>query len=69
MKVLLSWLRDFAPIEGDPAALAEHLSDLGTAVERLDVLGRNLDGVVVARVLATAPPERRQGPARRRRRR
>jgi phenylalanyl-tRNA synthetase beta chain len=55
MKVLLSWLRDFAPIEGDPAALAEHLSDLGTAVERLDVLGRNLDGVVVARVLATRP--------------
>ena len=55
MKVLLSWLREFAPIEGDPAALAEHLSDLGTAVEKLDVLGRNLDGVVVARVLATRP--------------
>jgi phenylalanyl-tRNA synthetase beta chain len=55
MKVLLSWLRDFAPIEGDPVALGEHMSDLGMAVEQLDVLGEGLDGVVVARVLATRP--------------
>jgi phenylalanyl-tRNA synthetase beta chain len=55
MKVLLSWLRDFAPIEGDPVALGEHMSDLGMAVERLDVLGEGLDGVVVAKVLATRP--------------
>ena len=33
MKVLLSWLRDFAPIEGDPERIGEHLSDLGLAVE------------------------------------
>ena len=31
MKVLLSWLRDFAPFEGDPVALGETLSDLGMA--------------------------------------
>ena len=37
MKVLLSWLREFAPIEGDPVALGEQLSDLGMAVEELDV--------------------------------
>ena len=55
MKVLLSWLRDFAPIEGDPVALGEQLSDLGLAVEQLDVLGDGLDGIVVARVLATRP--------------
>jgi phenylalanyl-tRNA synthetase beta chain len=55
MKVLLSWLRDFAPIEGDPVALGEHLSDLGMAVEQLDVLGEGLEGIVVAKVLATRP--------------
>jgi phenylalanyl-tRNA synthetase beta chain len=52
MKVLLSWMREFAPIEGDPEFLAEQLSDLGMAVEELRVLGASLDGIVVARVLA-----------------
>jgi phenylalanyl-tRNA synthetase beta chain len=55
VKVLLSWLRDFAPIEGDPVEIGEHLSDLGMAVEQLDRLDEGLDGVVVARVLATRP--------------
>lgn len=55
MKVLLSWLRDFAPIEGDPVELGNTLSDLGMAVESLDVLGEGLDGVVVARVLDLRP--------------
>jgi phenylalanyl-tRNA synthetase beta chain len=55
MKVLLSWLRDFAPFEGDPVALGEVMSDLGMAVEELDRLGEGLDGVVVARVLETRP--------------
>ena len=55
MKVLLSWLRDFAPIEGDPVEIGGHLSDLGMAVEQLDRLGEGLDGVVVAKVLATRP--------------
>jgi len=58
MKVLLSWLRDFAPIEGDPFALAEQLSDLGMAVEQVGLLGQRLEGVVVARVLATRPHPR-----------
>src|SRR5215831_13152027 len=51
MRVLLSWLREFAPIEGDPVALGEEMSDLGMAVESLDRLGEGLDGIVVARVL------------------
>jgi phenylalanyl-tRNA synthetase beta chain len=55
MKVLLSWLRDFAPIEGDPVEIGDQLSDLGLAVEQMDRLGEGLDGIVVARVLATRP--------------
>jgi phenylalanyl-tRNA synthetase beta chain len=55
MKVLLSWLREFAPIDGDPEVIGEQLSDLGTAVESLDRIGEGLDGIVVARVLATRP--------------
>lgn len=53
MKVLLSWLRELAPIEGDPVWLGEQMTDLGMAVEALDLIGENLDGIVVARVLET----------------
>ncbi|HEY8544239.1 MAG TPA: phenylalanine--tRNA ligase subunit beta [Acidimicrobiales bacterium] len=55
MKVLLSWLREFAPLEGDPVALGETMSDLGMAVEQLDRIGEGLDGIVVAKVLQTRP--------------
>ena len=56
MKVLLSWLREFAPdIEGNPDDLAETLSDLGLAVEELAHVGQGLEGIVVAEVLATRP--------------
>jgi phenylalanyl-tRNA synthetase beta chain len=55
MRVLLSWLQEFAPIEGDPVALGEQMSDLGMAVESIDELGRGLDGIVVARVLKLRP--------------
>ena len=51
MKVLLSWLREFAPFEGDPVALGNTMSGLGMAVEELVHIGANLDGIVVARVL------------------
>ena len=57
MKVLLSWLRDFAPFDGDPVALGEEMSDLGMAVEDLQRLGEGLDGIVVARVLETRAVE------------
>lgn len=55
VKVLLSWLRDFAPIEGDVVGIGEQLSDLGMAVESLDRVGEGLDDIVVAKVLATRP--------------
>ncbi len=57
MKVLLSWLRDFAPFSGDPVALGEEMSDLGMAVEEMERIGDGLDGIVVARVLETRPVE------------
>src|SRR5688500_2770547 len=53
MKVLLSWLREYAPFEGDPVVLGQELSDLGLAVEETDVIGEGLAGIVVAKVLQT----------------
>jgi phenylalanyl-tRNA synthetase beta chain len=54
MRAPLSWIREFAPVEGDPAALAAALSSLGLVVEGVQLVGEGLDRVVVARVLATA---------------
>ena len=51
MLVPLSWLRDFAPFEGDPKFLAETLDDLGLVVEGVKHVGEGLEDVVVARVL------------------
>ncbi len=56
MKVLLSWLREFAPdIDGDPAALSDVLSALGLTVEEMTVTGSVPDGVVLGRVLDLRP--------------
>ncbi len=56
MKVLLSWLREFAPdIDGDPVELGETLSGLGLAVEEMTVVGKPVDGVVLAKVLDLSP--------------
>ncbi len=56
MRVLLSWLREFAPdIGGDPAALSDVLSALGLTVEDMTVTGSLPDGVVLARVLDLRP--------------
>jgi len=51
MKVLLSWLREFAPIDADPDDIAHALGALGTPVEEMTRIGEGLDGIVVARVL------------------
>ena len=52
MKVLLSWLQEFAPFPADdPVALGDVMSDLGMAVESIEHIGQGLDGIVVARVL------------------
>jgi phenylalanyl-tRNA synthetase beta chain len=55
MRVPLSWLRDFAPIEGAPETLAAVLSDLGLVVEGMQRVGEGLEDVVVAEVVATRP--------------
>lgn len=56
MKVLLSWLQEFAPdIAGDPVELGEDLSALGLAVEDIELIGQGLGGVVVAKVLDLRP--------------
>ncbi len=51
MKVLLSWLNEFAPLGDDADALGEIMSDLGMAVESQTTVGEGLDGVVVAKIL------------------
>lgn len=55
MKVLLSWMRRFAPIEGDPAELAAAMTDLGMVVESVETVGATWNGIVVAKVLDLAP--------------
>nr|MDQ3575723.1 phenylalanine--tRNA ligase subunit beta [Actinomycetota bacterium] len=55
MRVPLSWLRDFAPFEGDPLELGEILDDLGMVVEGTERVGEGLSDVVVARVLDVRP--------------
>jgi phenylalanyl-tRNA synthetase beta chain len=53
MKVLLSWLREFAPFDLAPAELGRVMDSLGMAVEEMRLL--SFDGIVVARVLGTRP--------------
>ncbi len=55
MRAPLSWLREFAPFEGEPTELASALSQLGLVVEGVQRVGEGLDQVVVARVLSTSP--------------
>ena len=50
MRVPLSWLRDFAPFDGDPVALAATLDDLGLVVEETELVAEGLGDVVVVRV-------------------
>lgn len=55
MKVLLSWLREFTPVEGSPQGIADDLSDLGLAVEELITFAAAPAGIVVARVAGLRP--------------
>jgi len=50
LRVPLSWLRDFAPFEGDAAGIAATLDDLGLVVEGVEHVGEGLGDVVVARI-------------------
>ena len=55
MKVLLSWLQEFTPVEGSPQGIADDLSDLGLAVEELVTFAAAPAGIVVARVAGLRP--------------
>src|SRR5579872_1198696 len=55
MRVPLSWLRDFAPIDRPAEDLAAVFSNLGLVVDGVEMIGSGLDGIVVARVLALRP--------------
>ena len=55
MKVLLSWLREFTPVEGSPQGIADDLSDLGLAVEETVTFAAAPAGIVVARVAGLRP--------------
>ena len=50
MRVPLSWLQEFAPIDGAPEELAAVFSNLGLVVDGIEVIGAGFEGVVVARV-------------------
>ena len=47
MKVLLTWLQEFAPFPDDADADRRRLHDLGTPVESVDAPRRGVDGIVV----------------------
>jgi len=51
MRVPLSWLRDFAPIDGEVADLAAAFSNLGLVVDGVEHIAGGTEGVVVAKVL------------------
>lgn len=51
MRVTLNWLREFAPLEGSPVAIAEQLTDLGLEVGQILPVGGSDERIVVARVL------------------
>ena len=52
MKAPLSWLRDFAPIEGKPLELADKLNGIGLIVEGIVAPGRDIAGVQTVKVLS-----------------
>src|SRR5438445_10601857 len=51
MRVPLSWLRDFAPIDVPLDELLAVLSELGLPVESVTPIGDDLTGVVIAKVV------------------
>ena len=51
MRVPLSWLKDFAPVEADTPALVDAFNELGLVVDGVTEIQAVDEGVVVARVL------------------
>src|SRR5438552_3183019 len=55
MRAPLSWIREFTPIEVPPRDIADALDQLGLEVEQVDEPGRDITGVVAARILDVVP--------------
>lgn len=52
MRAPLSWIREFAPIPGSTSEIADALNSIGLVVEGIHEPGREIGGVIVAKVLA-----------------
>jgi phenylalanyl-tRNA synthetase beta chain len=57
VRVPLSWLRDFVPVDVPVERLVAVLDELGLPVESVTRIGEGLDGVVVAEVRSIEPVE------------
>ena len=55
MRAPLSWIREFTPVDAAPADVADALNQLGLEVEEIDEPGRDINGVVVAKILDVVP--------------
>jgi phenylalanyl-tRNA synthetase beta chain len=55
MRAPLAWIREFTPVEAPVADIANALNQLGLEVEGIDEPGRDIGGVVVARILEVLP--------------
>src|SRR5438309_12003153 len=55
MRVPLSWLHDFAPLDAPTERLVDTFNELGLVVDGVHEIDPSFDGVVVARVLQTRP--------------
>jgi len=53
MKVSYTWLKDFVDIEKSPEEIASKLTLSGSEVETIDVMGSDLDGVIVGEIKKT----------------
>jgi len=51
----LSWIREFTPIAASTTEIADALNQLGLEVEEIDEPGREIGGVVAARILEVLP--------------
>src|SRR5438128_658332 len=55
MRAPLAWIREFTPVEAPIGDIADALNQLGLEVEGIDEPGREIGGVVVARILDILP--------------
>src|SRR4051812_39080836 len=55
MRAPLTWIREFTPVDAPIGDISDALNQLGLEVEGIDEPGREIGGVVVARILEVMP--------------